>query len=106
MKKPDMPKNCNWKDVVQYVTAVVALTSGIALAFLQYFDLGDITNGVLGYVAQTLVYAASIFGVTMYWNGKYRESREMWNRKYDELKNMVEHGDNYGVVDAQRKQAA
>jgi len=67
----------NWKDIIQYSTAVVSLTSGIVLTYFQYFDSGDISNGVLGYVAQTLVYAASIFGVTMYWNGKYNELKQI-----------------------------
>lgn len=67
----------NWKDIVQYTTAVASLASGIVLTYFQYFDSGDITNGMLGYVAQTLIYAASIFGVTMYWNGKYSELRQM-----------------------------
>lgn len=66
-----------WKDITQYTTAVASMASGIVLAFLQYFDSGDITNGVLGYVAQTLLYAAGIFGVTMYWNGKYNELRQI-----------------------------
>ena len=70
----------NWKDIVQYTTAVTSLTSGIVLTFFQYFDSGDVTNGVLGYVAQTLIYAASIFGVTMYWNGKYSELKSMVRR--------------------------
>lgn len=70
----------NWKDIVQYTTAVVSLASGIVLTFFQYFDSGDVTNGVLGYVAQTLIYAASIFGVTMYWNGKYSELKSMVRR--------------------------
>ena len=70
----------NWKDIVQYTTAVASLASGIVLTFIQYFDSGDITNGVLGYVAQTLIYAASIFGVTMYWNGKYSELKSMVRR--------------------------
>lgn len=83
----------NWKDIVQYTTAVASLTSGICLAFFQYFDSGDITNGILGYVAQTLVYAASIFGVAMYWNGKYRESTNVWNNRYNELKQMVRNGE-------------
>ena len=52
----------NWKDIVQYTTAVASLTSGMVLTFIQYFDSGDISHGVLGYVAQTLIYAASIFG--------------------------------------------
>ena len=67
----------NWKDIVQYTTAVASLASGIVLTYFQYFDSGDITNGMLGYVAQTLIYAASIFGVTMYWNGKYSELKSM-----------------------------
>lgn len=80
-----------WKDVVQYSTAVASLTSGIILAFFQFFNTDDISNGVLGYVGQTLVYAASIFGVAMYWNGKYRETSNMWNNRYNELKRMVKH---------------
>ena len=83
-----------WKDIVQYSTAVVAFTSGVALAFLQYFDTQDLTNGVLGYVAQVLVYAASVFGVTMYWNGKYKESTNLIYAKYRELKKEIEHGRN------------
>ena len=79
----------SWKDIVQYSTAVASLTSGIVLAFFQYFNSGDITNGILGYVAQTLVYAASIFGVAMYWNGKYQETNNVWNSRYNELKRMV-----------------
>jgi hypothetical protein len=78
-----------WKDVTQYSTAVAAFASGVTLAFLQYFDMGDLTNGVLGYVAQVLVYAAGIFGVTMYWNGKYRESAALFNARYDELKREI-----------------
>lgn len=65
-----------WKDITQYGTAVAALVSGIALSFLQYFDTGDLSNGVLGYVAQVLMYAAGIFGVTTYWNGKYSELKK------------------------------
>ena len=67
----------NWKEITQYTTAVASLASGIVLTYFQYFDSGDITNGMLGYVAQTLIYAASIFGVTMYWNGKYSELRSI-----------------------------
>ena len=89
-----------WKDIIQYSTAVASLTSGIVLAFFQYFDSQDISNGVLGYVAQTLVYAASIFGVAMYWNGKYQESSNMWNNRYNELKRMVRHDEHIDMVDS------
>lgn len=79
-----------WKELTQYSTAVAALTSGIALAFLQYFDSGDLTSGVLGYVAQVLVYAGSIFGVNIYWNGKNKESMAMMDARYNALKREIE----------------
>jgi hypothetical protein len=78
-----------WKDITQYTTAVAAFISGVVLAFVQYSETGDLSNGVLGYVAQVLVYAASIVGVTMYWNGKYRESAALFNARYDELKREI-----------------
>lgn len=65
-----------WKDVVQYSSAVAVMISGMVMAHLQYFNIGDLTSGVLGYVGQTLMYAAGIFGVTMYWNGKYNELKQ------------------------------
>ena len=79
-----------WKEITQYSTAVAALTSGIALAFLQHFDSGDLTSGVLGYVAQVLVYAGSIFGVNIYWNGKNKESMAMMDARYNALKREIE----------------
>lgn len=80
-----------WKDYTQYGTAVTAFLSGVALAFLQYFDTGDLSNGVLGYVAQVLVYAASIFGVTMYWNGKYKETMNVFNSRYNKLEEEIKN---------------
>lgn len=70
-------KLANWKDVTQYSTAVISLASGIVLSFLQFFAQGDLSSGVLGYVGQTLLYAAAIFGATIYWNGKYLELRNI-----------------------------
>lgn len=93
-----------WKDVTQYSTAVAALGSGIALAFLQYFDNGDLTNGVLGYVAQVLVYAAGIFGVTMYWNGKYRETTATLDKRYNELREeLINDRNNTNMVSSSSK---
>lgn len=80
-----------WKDITQYSTAVTAFLSGVGLAFIQYFEAGDLSNGVLGYVAQVLVYAASIFGVTMYWNGKYKEAMKVVDRRYNELEQEIKH---------------
>lgn len=63
----------DWRNKVQYSTAVVAALSGIALAFIQYFQTGDLTSGILGYVGEVLVFAAGIFGTTMYVNDRIGE---------------------------------
>lgn len=93
-----------WKDITQYATAVAAFASGVGLAFVQYFDTGDLTNGVLGYVAQVLVYAAGIFGVTMYWNGKYNEAVNNLDARYNKLEQEVKNGrNNTNVVSSSSK---
>ena len=92
-----------WKDITQYTTAVAAFASGVGLAFIQYFDTGDLTNGVLGYVAQVLVYAAGIFGVTMYWNGKYQETVNSLDAMYRKLEQEVQNGKNTNVVSSSSK---
>ena len=92
-----------WKDITQYVTAVAAFSSGVTLAFIQYFDTGDLTNGVLGYVAQVLVYAAGIFGVTMYWNGKYRETMNVMDARYSKLEKALYDRNDANVVSSQSK---
>lgn len=92
-----------WKDLTQYGTAVAAFISGVALAFIQYFDMGDLSNGVLGYVAQVLVYAASIFGVTMYWNGKYKETMSAINSRYNELEEEIKNDRSTNLVSSKSK---
>ena len=62
-----------WKDITQYSTAVTAFLSGVALAFIQYFETGDLTSGILWYVGEVLVFAAGVFGTTMYVNDRVSE---------------------------------
>lgn len=92
-----------WKDITQYSTAVTAFLSGVALAFIQYFETGDLTSGVLGYVAQVLVYAAGIFGVTMYWNGKYRETMNVFDARYSRIEKALNDSNSTNVVSGSSK---
>ena len=47
------------------------ILSGIVLSFLSFFkNDGDISEGVLWYVAQSLTYAGGIFGVSIYFKTK------------------------------------
>lgn len=60
------------KDTIQYGSAIGMLASGVILTFLSFFLNGyDVADGVLWYVGQCLVYAGSIFGVTVYINTKF-----------------------------------
>lgn len=64
----------NTKDWIQYGSAVGMLITGVALTFLCFFlNQYDINDSVLLYVAQCLVYAGSIFGVSIYIRSKIGE---------------------------------
>jgi hypothetical protein len=61
----------NKKDWIQYGSAIAMIISGIVLAFLSFFrNDGDISEGVLWYVAQALTYAGGVFGVSIYFKTK------------------------------------
>ena len=49
-------------------SAVVMLLSGVVLTYLSFFlgGRGEVADSVLYYMAQCLVYAGSIFGVSVY----------------------------------------
>lgn len=50
----------------QYVCAVLLILSSIVLAYLQVIMYEDIGGGVLMYIAQAFLLAASIFGLDYY----------------------------------------
>ena len=55
----------NAKDKIQYSTAVFMLLSGVVLTYCSFFMKGDVLDSVLWYAGQTMVYAGSIFGVSV-----------------------------------------
>ena len=63
------------KNNISIASAVVMQLSGIVLAFLSFYRSpdGEITDSVLWYVAQTLLYSGSIYGVTVYVQTKFAE---------------------------------
>ena len=48
------------------MTATVMKVSGVVLSFISFFTKGDVTDGVLWYMAQGLTFAGAIFGVSVY----------------------------------------
>lgn len=54
------------KSGIQYACAVLLIVSSIVLAFIQVFDIDDVANGTLMYIAQAFLLAGSIFGLQYY----------------------------------------
>lgn len=52
---------------ISYACAVLLIMSSIALASYQVYDIKDVSNGLLMYIAQSFLLAASIFGIDYYY---------------------------------------
>lgn len=46
------------------------IVSGIVLAFVSFFVRGDVTDGVLLYLAQALTFAGGVYGLNIYFRTK------------------------------------
>jgi hypothetical protein len=53
---------------MQTITAVVLIATGILMSFIGFWTppKGEISDSVLWYFAQTLIYAGSVFGLKVY----------------------------------------
>ena len=77
----------NVREGLQYGTAIGMVVSGIILAFLSFFlNNYVISDGVLWYISQALVYSGAIFGVNVYFKTKLGNFE---SKVKDELANML-----------------
>ena len=83
----------NTKEWIQYSTATLMIVSGIVLSFISFFVNGDITDGVLWYMAQALTYAGGIFGVSIYFKTKLGQSvtqiEDLIDRKFRSVESEI-----------------
>ena len=87
----------NTKEWIQYGSAIGMIVSGIILAFLSFFLNGyDIADGVLWYIAQALIYAGGIFGVSIYFKTKLGEFE---SKAREELKEYFEQKERKEAAD-------
>lgn len=70
---------------IQYISAVGMLISGVALSVAGFVvpPLGEISDSVLWFAAQTMIYAGSVFGVSVYINDKFRSITDKLNKDND-----------------------
>ena len=60
---------------IQACSAFLLLISGVVLSFLGFYTApeGEISDSVLWYFSQTLIYAGSIFGDSNYVKSRFRD---------------------------------
>ena len=70
---------------IQYISAVGMLISGVALSIAGFVvpPLGEISDSVLWFAAQTMIYAGSVFRVSVYVNDKFRSITDKLNKDND-----------------------
>ena len=82
----------NTKEKIHYFTAILMIVSAVVLAFICFFlNHYKIEDSVLWYIAQALVYAASIFGISLAINTKFGKIENQVKNYVDEKIN--EHKD-------------
>ena len=91
------------------MTASLMIVSGVVLTFISFFVNGDVTEGVLWYMAQALTYAGGIFGVSIYFKTKLGQSvtqiEDLIDRKFRSLEReeRKEESDDEVVEDRQQR---
>ena len=67
----------------QVYSALAMLLTGVALSVAGFLvpPVGEISDSVLWFFAQCLIYAGSIFGVSIYVQSKFSELKEEINKR-------------------------
>lgn len=67
----------------QVYSALAMLLAGVALSVAGFLvpPVGEISDSVLWFFAQCLIYAGSIFGVSIYVQSKFSELKDEMNKR-------------------------
>lgn len=68
---------------IQYISAVAMLVCGVGLSVAGFIvsPLGVISDSVLWFAAQTMIYAGSVFGVSVYVTDKFHSISDKISRQ-------------------------
>ena len=69
-----------------YYTAIIAFVSGWAMTIAGFCvpPVGDVSGSVLAVLGEAMVYAASVFGVTLYFRNQLEKFRADTRKYYHE----------------------
>lgn len=82
------------KQRTAYITAIVAFIAGWGLTIAGFCvpPTGEVSGSVLAVLGEAMVYAASVFGVTMYFGHEMEKFRHDTKRYIDRLETEKEEG--------------
>ena len=86
-------KDLNIKEKLAIGTAILAFILGWALSVAAFVvpPLGEISSGILWILGQSLLYAASVFGITGYFTAETVRMRRDLNRYLNKRLIDIEH---------------
>ena len=79
----------DYKEKIQYMTAIGMLLSGVGMSVAGFVSppLGEISDSVLNYLSQCLIWAGSIFSIKIYVNSQLEQVKKQLKRMHDEKHN-------------------
>ncbi len=73
------------KEIVQYIVATLMLLFGIMLTGWGFLvpPLGEISNGVLIVLGQTLTFAGAVFGINLHYSNELDRFKQEIRQRYE-----------------------
>lgn len=83
------------KQKTAYITAILAFVAGWGLTIAGFCvpPTGEVSGSVLAVLGEAMVYAASVFGVTMYFGHEMEKFRHDTRRYIDKIEHIDEEQD-------------
>lgn len=78
---------CTIKDKIAIISAITAFILGWGLTIAGFIvpPLGDVSNSVLWILGQALIYVASVFGISGYFNAETVKLRHDMNKHLEHI---------------------
>ena len=76
----------DYKEKIQYMTAIGMLISGVGMSVAGFVapPFGEISDSVLNYLSQCLIWAGSIFSIKIYVNSQLEQVKKQLQRLKEE----------------------
>ena len=83
-------KTLSIKDKIAIISAIIAfiLGWGLSIAGFVITPIGEVADSVLWILGQALIYAASVFGVSSYFNAESVKLRDDMNKHLETIEKM------------------